>query len=90
MIVYIDGALAGGLPVIRCRLKDVLKRRGWTRYKLQQVTGITYPTLHALFHERSKGYRAEVLDKLCYALKCTPGDLLEWRPDRFPRTKRTK
>ncbi len=76
------------LPVIRRRLKEVLKRKGWTRYKLQQITGITYPTLHALFHERSKGYRADVLNKLCYALKCTPGELLEWQPDRFPRTKK--
>jgi putative transcriptional regulator len=76
--------------MIRCRLKEVLKRKGWTRYKLQQMTGITYPTLHALFHERSKGYRADVLNKLCYALKCTPGDLLEWKPDRFPRTKQKR
>jgi putative transcriptional regulator len=77
-----------GATMIRCRLKEVLKRKGWSRYKLQQLTGITYPTLHALYHERSKGYRADVLNKLCNALKCTPGDLLEWQPDRFPRTKR--
>jgi putative transcriptional regulator len=74
--------------MIVCTLKKILKRKGWSRYKLQQKSRITYPTLHALFHGRSKGYSADVLNKLCYALKCTPGDLLEWRPDRFPRTKR--
>jgi DNA-binding Xre family transcriptional regulator len=62
--------------MIRCRLREILKRKGWSRYKLQQMTGITYPTLHALFHERNKGYRADVLNKLRYALKCTAGDLL--------------
>lgn len=76
--------------MIVCRLKEVLERKGWTRYKLQKKTGITYPTLYALFHGRSKGYSAEVLNKLCCALKCAPGDLLEWRPDKFPRTKQKR
>jgi putative transcriptional regulator len=74
--------------MIVCTLKKVLKQKGWTRYKLQQKSSITYPTLHALFHRRSKGYSADVLNKLCYALKCTPGDLLEWRPDRFARLEK--
>jgi DNA-binding Xre family transcriptional regulator len=73
--------------MIVCKLKEVLKDRGWTRYKLQQKSGITYPTLNALFYGRNQGYSADVLNKLCYALKCAPGDLLVWRPDRFPRTK---
>jgi DNA-binding Xre family transcriptional regulator len=73
--------------MIVCKLKKVLKHKGWTRYKLQQKSSITYPTLQALFYGRNQGYSAKVLNKLCYALKCTPGDLLEWRPDRFPRTK---
>jgi putative transcriptional regulator len=73
--------------MIVCTLKKVLKRKGWTRYKLQQKSGITYPTLQALYYGRNQGYSADVLNKLCYALKCKPGDLLEWRPDRFPRLK---
>jgi DNA-binding Xre family transcriptional regulator len=73
--------------MIVCKLKEVLRDKGWTRYKLQQKSAITYPTLHALFHGRTKGYSADVLNKLCYALKCTPGDLLVWRPDRSPRLK---
>ena len=76
--------------MIKCRLKEVLKHKGWSRYKLQQMSGITYPTLHALYHGRSKGYSAAILNKLCYALKCRPGDLLEWQPDRFPRTKQKR
>jgi putative transcriptional regulator len=74
--------------MIVCRLKEVLKHKGWTRYKLQQKSGITYPTLHALFHGRSKGYSADVLNRICSTLHCEPGDLLVWRPDRFPRLKR--
>jgi putative transcriptional regulator len=76
--------------MIECKLKNILKRKGMTRYRLAKKTGISYPTLHALYRNRSKGYSADVLNKLCYALKCTPGDLLEWRPDRFPRTKQKR
>jgi putative transcriptional regulator len=74
--------------MIVCKLKEVLRRKGWTRYKLQQKSGITYPTLHALFHGRSQGYTADVLNRLCSTLHCKPGDLLEWKPDRFPRLKK--
>jgi putative transcriptional regulator len=73
--------------MIVCKLRELLKRKGWTRYKLQQKCGSTFPTLQSLFYGRNKGYSADVLNKLCFALKCTPGDLLEWRPDRFPRLK---
>jgi putative transcriptional regulator len=61
-----------------------------TRYGLAKKSNISYPTLHALYRNKSKGYRADVLNKLCHALKCQPGDLLEWRPDRFPRTKQKR
>jgi len=74
--------------MIICKLEKVLKRKGWSRYELQKRSGITYPTLHALFHGLSKGYSAKVLNRLCSTLHCELGDLLEWRPDRFPRAKR--
>jgi putative transcriptional regulator len=76
--------------MIVCTLRKVLKGKRWTRYKLQQESGITYPTLNSLFYGRNKGYSADVLDKLCKALKCTPGDLLDWRRDhrRFPRLEK--
>jgi putative transcriptional regulator len=69
--------------MIDCKLKSILKRKGMTRYRLAKTSKISYPTLHALYRNKSKGYSTDVLNKLCYALKCTPGDLLEWRPDRF-------
>jgi putative transcriptional regulator len=76
--------------MIVCKLKKVLKRKGWTRYKLQKKSGITYPTLQALFYGRNQGYSVDVLNKLCSTLHCELGDLLEWRPDRprFPRLRK--
>jgi len=74
--------------MIACTLKDVLKQKGWSRYELQKRSHITYTTLHSLFHGRNKLFSADVLNRLCYALKCEPGDLLKWKPDRFPRARK--
>jgi len=73
--------------MIVCMLKQVLKRKGWTRYRLEQESGITFPTLYAMYYGKSKGYSAKVLNRLCAALHCKPGDLLKWVPDRFPRLR---
>ena len=74
--------------MITCTLKQALKRKGWTRYKLQKESGITYPTLHSMYHGQSKGYSADVLNRLCATLRCKPEDLLKWEPDRFPRLRK--
>jgi DNA-binding Xre family transcriptional regulator len=58
-----------------------------TRYRLAKNSKVSYPTLHALYRNKAKATELMFLNKFCYALKCTPGGLLEWRPDRFPRTK---
>lgn len=63
--------------MIVCTLPEVLKHKKWSRYRLQKETGISYPTLHSLYHDKSEGYSADVLDRLCAALKCDPGDLLK-------------
>ncbi len=76
--------------MINCKLKNILESKGWTRYELRKRSGVTYPTLLALYRNTSKAYSTEVLDKLCSTLRCQPGDLLEWRPRRFPRTKRVR
>lgn len=74
--------------MIICTLKQALKRKGWTRYRLEKESGITFPTLYAMFYGKSKGYSADVLNRLCATLHCKPGDLLKWEPDRFPRLKK--
>jgi len=76
--------------MIVCKLRTLLKRKGWTRYKLQKESGVTYPTLHMMYHGRSKLYSAAVLEKICEALQCQPGELLRWQIQRFPRLAQPK
>lgn len=70
--------------MIRFRLDAVLKRKGWTPYRLSQVTGLTAPTAYRLADPdlRFGRFTADTLDRLCDALEVQPGELLEWVPEK--------
>jgi len=63
--------------MITVRLKELLEERKMTLYRLAKDTGISYNNLHRIASNRSKVISFEVLEKICLALDCGPGDLLE-------------
>jgi DNA-binding Xre family transcriptional regulator len=69
--------------MIRFRRAEVLERKGWTPYRLAQVTGLTVPTAYRLADRdlRFGRFTTDTLDRLCSALDVQPGDLLEWVGD---------
>jgi putative transcriptional regulator len=73
--------------MIICRLNLLLEKKEMSRYELQKLSGVSYPTLSQMFHGESSSYNVSVLDRLCKVLECQPGDLLKWKPARFPRLK---
>ncbi len=48
---------------------------------LAEIIGITEANLSLLKNGKIKGFKIETLEKLCRALKCQPGDLLEFSED---------
>lgn len=66
---------------IMIRLDVVLARRKLKARQLAQEIGITEQNLSLLKSGKVKGIRFETLEKLCQALDCQPGDLLEYQPD---------
>jgi putative transcriptional regulator len=76
--------------MIRFRLAEILKKRGWTPYRLSQVTGLTAPTVYRLADPelRFGRFTADTLNRLCEALDVQPGELLQWVPDKRGRRKR--
>ena len=76
--------------MIRFRLAEILKRKGWTPYRLSQVTGLTVPTAYRLADPdlRFGRFTADTLDRLCAALGVQPGDLLTWAPETKKRRRR--
>lgn len=73
--------------MIRFRLAAILKRRGWTPYRLSQLTGLTAPTAYRLADPDLifGRFTADTLDRLCAALDVQPGDLLEYVPEKKRR-----
>lgn len=49
-----------------------------------KMTGIDRHTLDNIFKCKTKGIEFETLNKLCWALDCTPNDLLRYVPDENP------
>jgi putative transcriptional regulator len=63
--------------MIEVKLKDLLEARGRSRYWLSQETGLEYKTLMRIERaESSNRIELRVLDSICRALECQPGDLL--------------
>ena len=59
------------------RLDVMLARRKMTSRDLAERVGITEQNLSLLKSGKVKGVRFETLAKICAALECQPGDLLE-------------
>jgi putative transcriptional regulator len=62
-------------------LDVMMARRKIRGRELATRIGITEQNLSLLKSGRVRGMRFETLEKLCAALQCQPGDLLEFRPD---------
>ena len=66
--------------MIVVNLDVMLARRKMRSKELADRIGITEANLSLLKSSKVKGVRFETLDKICAALECQPGDLLEFKP----------
>ena len=76
-----------GARVIVFRLAHILKKKGWSAYRLAKESGIPQPTVYRLLSDREdtdSRISLRTLDALCEALGCSVGEILE----REPRRKR--
>lgn len=67
--------------MIVIRLDVMLARRKMSLTELSEQVGITLANLSILKNGRAKAVKVETLDRICRALQCQPGDLLEWEAD---------
>ena len=59
----------------------MLARRKMSVTELSERVGITMANISILKNGKAKAIHMETLDKICRALECQPGDLLEWRDE---------
>jgi putative transcriptional regulator len=62
-------------------LDVMLARRKMRSKELAETVGITEANLSLLKSGKVKGVRFSTLERVCAALECQPGDLLEYRPE---------
>jgi len=66
---------------IKITLNVVLAQRGMKAKDLAEFVGITEQNLSLLRTGKVKGVRFSTLAKICTALNCKPGDILDFEPD---------
>ncbi len=76
--------------MIKLRLDELLEEKGETFYWLGKETGINHAVISKLRHNRVKALRIDVMDKLCAALSCLPGDLFIYEPANLKKTSKPK
>jgi putative transcriptional regulator len=62
-------------------LDVMLARRKMRSKELAERIGITEQNVSLLKSGKVKGVRFDTLEKICAALECQPGEILEYRPD---------
>lgn len=58
----------------------MLARRKMSVTELSERVGITMANISILKNGKAKAIRIDTLNKICRALDCQPGDILEWVP----------
>lgn len=67
--------------MITVKLDMMLVKRKMTSKELAERIGITQANLSILKTGKAKGIRFDTLAKICQALNCQPGDLLEYEKE---------
>lgn len=61
----------------------MLAKRKMSVTELSERVGITMANISILKNGKAKAVKMDTLDKICRALDCQPGDILEWRPNNL-------
>jgi len=67
--------------MIQVNLDVVLAKRKMRVIKLTELIGLSNVSISLLKNGKAKGIRFDTLEKICKALECQPGDILEYCKD---------
>lgn len=74
------------MPII-VNLDVMLAKRKMRSRELAEHIGIAEQNVSLLKSGKVKGIRFDTLEKICEALECQPGDIIEFRPDAAKPTE---
>ena len=68
--------------MVKFRLKVILAEHDMTQTQLSEITGIRQPTISAICTGTAKHLPVDVIERICTALNCQPGDFIQHIPDQ--------
>ena len=71
----------GGDGMIKFKIKDMVDKKGISRYKLQQLTNWNYKRVNAYYLGKVVSINVEELNKFCEIFNCKISDLIEYFKD---------
>jgi putative transcriptional regulator len=72
------------MPII-VHLDIMLAKRKMRSKELAEQVDLTEQNISLLKSGKVRGMRFDTLERICHALDCQPGDLLEYIPDHMPK-----
>ena len=66
----------GPMPQVKIRLVDQRKAAGLSQEQLAEMVGMAQAGISRIETGKTSTISLDVLDRLCRALKCEPGDIL--------------
>ena len=78
--------LPRGIIMIRIHLSKLLGERRMTQKRLSELTGIRRNAINEWYHEIVVSLKVEHIDRICEVLDCSVEELIEYIPDKVPKT----
>ena len=67
--------------MIKNNVSTIIGKRKTNISETAKIAKVDYNTVYNLYYDKTKGIEFETMNKLCFALECTPGDLFTYIPD---------
>lgn len=67
--------------MIKNRVSEYMGIKKMSKREITKISGIDRHVLDRIYKDEVKGIKFETLNKLCFALDCTPNDLFRYEQD---------
>ena len=64
--------------MVKLTIDRCLRERGITRYELAKRVDVKFQTIDRYYKNRVVRYDSYILDRICAALECETGDIIEY------------
>lgn len=64
--------------MLRLRVTELLKERGWSKYSLYKQLGMSYQNYSNMINNKTSSIRYENIEAMCIFFNVTPNELFEW------------